>query len=551
MPGIRFIIFFVQLFLLLSKGYSQQVILNTSRIANFCKIWGFLKYYHPIVASGKYDWDNEFLKRTDQIESLTAEKEFSKYYIEWIKSLGTIPKCNTCRIENVKYFRSNFDLNWIADTIQFSNALCEELRYIKQNRNQGENYYVRPAAYIGNALFENEKPYIDSLFPSKEMRLLCLARYWNIIDYFYPYKYKTDENWNDVLIEMIPKFLNASDTTQYHLAILELIAKVNDSHARFGTDYTNKFIGLYWPPFGIKVIENKAVVIKFYDKELCQKNDIHIGDAIIKKDNEDIDNIIKKTERYMAASNTVTKLRNFQGILNGPNDSVLVTYERQGVTGKKYIYRYPYSLFKREVIIPDTIKILEHNIGYINMATLQKNQVNKILTELGQCHAIIFDIRNYPEFILYEVADILNDKKHEFAKFTQPDISYPGMFSYAEPGICGRRNKNSYKGRVILLFDETTQSRAEFTVMALRTAPNVTCIGSQTAGADGNVSMITLPGNFKTYISGLGVYYPDGRETQRIGIIPDIEVKPTIEGIRAGRDEVLEKAIEIAQRTDK
>jgi C-terminal processing protease CtpA/Prc len=46
-------------------------------------------------------------------------------------------------------------------------------------------------------------------------------------------------------------------------------------------------------------------------------------------------------------------------------------------------------------------------------------------------------------------------------------------------------------------------------------------------------------------ISGIGVYYPDGKETQRIGIVPDIEVKPTIKGFRQGRDELLERAIKI------
>ncbi len=38
-------------------------------------------------------------------------------------------------------------------------------------------------------------------------------------------------------------------------------------------------------------------------------------------------------------------------------------------------------------------------------------------------------------------------------------------------------------------------------------------------------------------------YYPDKSETQQIGILPDIEVKSTIQGIRQGRDEVLEAAI--------
>jgi hypothetical protein len=43
------------------------------------------------------------------------------------------------------------------------------------------------------------------------------------------------------------------------------------------------------------------------------------------------------------------------------------------------------------------------------------------------------------------------------------------------------------------------------------------------------------------------VFYPDYTETQRIGIVPDIEIYPTIDGIREGRDEVLDAALQIAQ----
>jgi C-terminal processing protease CtpA/Prc len=46
-------------------------------------------------------------------------------------------------------------------------------------------------------------------------------------------------------------------------------------------------------------------------------------------------------------------------------------------------------------------------------------------------------------------------------------------------------------------------------------------------------------------ISGIGVFYPDKKPTQRVGIIPDIEAKPMLRGIRSGRDEVLEAALRI------
>lgn len=96
--------------------------------------------------------------------------------------------------------------------------------------------------------------------------------------------------------------------------------------------------------------------------------------------------------------------------------------------------------------------------------------------------------------------------------------------------------------------NEETISLAEYTAMAFRAGDNTVIIGSQTQGADGNVSLIPLPGGLKAGISGIGVYYPDGRGTQRIGIVPDIELKPTIQGIREGRDELLEKAIELIQK---
>lgn len=88
---------------------------------------------------------------------------------------------------------------------------------------------------------------------------------------------------------------------------------------------------------------------------------------------------------------------------------------------------------------------------------------------------------------------------------------------------------------------------AEFTLMALRTAPDVTVVGSPTAGADGNVSLIALPGGLRTYFSGLGVYYPDRSPTQRVGIVPDAPVTPTVEGIRNGVDEVLEHALRLVR----
>jgi C-terminal processing protease CtpA/Prc len=79
--------------------------------------------------------------------------------------------------------------------------------------------------------------------------------------------------------------------------------------------------------------------------------------------------------------------------------------------------------------------------------------------------------------------------------------------------------------------------------MSLQTAENAVTIGSQTAGADGNTVPFVFLGEYQTLITGLGIYYPDRTPAQRKGVKVDIEVKPTIQGIREGRDEVLERAL--------
>jgi C-terminal processing protease CtpA/Prc len=143
--------------------------------------------------------------------------------------------------------------------------------------------------------------------------------------------------------------------------------------------------------------------------------------------------------------------------------------------------------------------------------------------------------------VVFTLGSLLVSERKDFARFTFADVANPGAFRWG-PLVSLTPQQLHYSGKVAILVDEVTQSQAEYTTMAFRTAPNAVVIGSTTAGADGDVSTIPLPGG-SSYISGIGVFYPDGRPTQRIGILPDIEVKPTLLGLQAGRDELIEEAI--------
>jgi C-terminal processing protease CtpA/Prc len=190
--------------------------------------------------------------------------------------------------------------------------------------------------------------------------------------------------------------------------------------------------------------------------------------------------------------------------------------------------------------------LIGKDIAYLNNGSLKIKYLPALWKAVRNTRGLIIDIRNYPsDFPIYELSRYLMPKSTPVVKFTNGSILTPGLFTFGGSISMGNENKEYYRGKVCILTNEISVSSAEFHAMAYRAAPGATVIGSTTAGADGNVSSFGLPGGIGTAISGIGVYYPDGRETQRVGIVPDIEIKPTIEGIKNGRDELLEKAIEI------
>jgi hypothetical protein len=194
----------------------------------------------------------------------------------------------------------------------------------------------------------------------------------------------------------------------------------------------------------------------------------------------------------------------------------------------------------------EKFKLLDNNIGYVDMGVIKQRNIPDMIEALKSTKAIVFDMRNYPNNTWEEISNFLNAEEKKFCDYTMPYLNYPGKYVWEEGRKSGFKNKDNYKGKVIVLLNEDSISQSEWTAMCFQTAGNTTIIGSQTAGADGNNIQLDFK-ELHTSYSGIGVYYPDKRETQRIGIVPDIEIKPTIKGIQEGRDEVLERALKFIE----
>ncbi|MGB4968906.1 MAG: S41 family peptidase [Saprospiraceae bacterium] len=513
-------------------------------------IWGFLKYYHPNIARGDYNWDYELFRILPKVLNSDNSKNRDSVLIKWIDSFGefsqgkeTVIKSSAVKIEP--------DLLWIKNS-NFSDELTTLLLKVKNADRPKEHYYIGLQPGVGNPDFKNENAYSQMKYPDAGFRLLTLYRYWNIIQYYFPYKNLIEEDWKNVLEEFIPKFIKAKDDTEYTLTVLELIGRVHDTHANIwgGNPVLNNYFGLRYAAVELTFIESKPVVTSFYDEKSGKETGLEIGDIISVVNSRPVEEIIKDRLKYSPASNYPTKLRDISSNLLRTNDSIIniefIRGDKREIKKLKTFSSKEINIYSKYQVTDTCFKLINKDIAYINNGSLKREYLPKIWKEIENTKGLIIDIRNYPsDFPIYDLSSYLMPKSTPFVKFTNGSIESPGLFTFTKSLNAGKKNKSYFKGKVVILINEISQSSAEFHTMAYRVNPNSTVIGSTTAGADGNVSQFYLPGGISTMISGIGVYYPDGKETQRIGIVPDIELKPTIPGIKKGQDELIEMAIKI------
>lgn len=523
---------------------------QTDNIAFLGKIWGFLKYYHPEIAKGNYNMDYELFRIMPAYLNESSEVKREEMLLRWINHFGTITERKIAN-PSPSDVKLNPDNEWITNSIK-NRSLRDTLQYIYKNRNQGQHFYINMAPGVGNPEFNNENAYTNMPYPDAGFRLLALYRYWNMINYFFPYKYLIESDWNLILKKYIPIFINTKNELEYEQATVQIIGEITDTHANLwgGNDKLEEWKGNYFAPVQLRFIEGKLVVTDYYNPELKIEAGLEIGDVITKIEGKNINTIILGISKYYPASNDAARLRDISAdMFRSKTDQLEIEYLQNGVLKTKKLKLYLtnklniYKWFKRDS--QKCYRLLDNNIGYITLKSIKDDDIPLIKKELRNTKGLIIDIRNYPStFVVFNLGSFFVSSTTPFVKFLNGNANTPGEFTVTKKLEISPSDE-SYQGKLIVLVNEFTQSQAEYTAMAFRAGNNTTIMGSTTAGADGNVSTIMLPGGLRTMISGIGVNYPDGKETQRVGIVPDIVVNPTINGIKNGKDELLEKAIEL------
>ena len=529
-------------------GNSEAQVEN---LAKLCKVWGYVKYTHPVFLLGEKDWDEELLKLIPAVSKADSD-EVNGILHEWVDSLGEVDYGTLNRVPlwaaaKEEEISIQADTSWIsADYL--GEELTQQLSQLGPVPNIDRSKAPVQFNQEGAPGFQREKTDPNCSYQKEEERLLGIFRVWNVIEYYFPYIDVMDESWHDLLDEFIPKIVEANDRQGFELVLLEMTAHLHDLHTGIVIQNTlQDFWGEYLAPVNlIRTKEGEWIVSKVFGN--CP---LQVGDVILGLDGTEVKKIEKNREKYLSVPN---EKKLYQGmalyLLRSKSNTMDITIlrnekeETYTVTGTKQYTNLSWEEKKSH-------EISDENIGIINPSSIPAGDtgtvVSQIMNDLCNTDGLIIDLRQYPSdpnmhmfLSLY-----LQKKGTVYSVMTIPSQSVPGTFINRKISSIGvATGAFYYEKPVVLLMDERSMSSSEFSIMHLRTGDHVVVIGSSSAGVDGNVTELPLPNGNHLRFTSFGVYTPEMGQTQRVGLAPDIEVHPTIEGIKEGRDELMEAAVD-------
>ena len=422
-----------------------------------------------------------------------------------------------------------------------------------------------------NAGLSRKESYPEEKYPSLGYRVLGAAKIYTVINTFFPNKELMDRNWDSVFQVSLPRFVAAKNVEEYGLAVAEMYANIQDGHGFIegGVNLTGKFFGTYVPPFLARFIEDKYVVTRIINDSVAKQSGIKVGDIIHSINGKDPMQILDEIRKYDPTSNKSTQTARFSNLpLVTKTDSLPSVLDMEDENGKRKtvmifgqkINSTIYSS-KNKLLISERpiFKLLSPDIGYVEMKRLELNMVDSMFDTFRNTKGFIMDMRGYPKGTAWDIGPRLTERNYvetaldSWVNATGPLLvsesgEVKGVVRYSCFSRLPSTTKWRYKGKTVMLMNNATQSQAEASGLIFKAANGTLFIGSQTAGANGDVTEFDIPGKINLTFSGMNISYPNGQTMQRIGLIPDVLVLPTIKGIREGRDEVLEKAIEVLQK---
>jgi len=398
------------------------------------------------------------------------------------------------------------------------------------------------AASLERLKAEVEAVSLDTpLDPPRDVRVGNVAIVWNILQHFYPYFDVVPANWDSVLTSALERALADKDGADFLQTLRLMAAALHDGHAAATDAVTLKWGQV---PARLELVEGRVVVI-------AAKSDsgLRTGDEILEINGKPVQEAIADKMRVSSGSPQFRQVRSLKGILSGP---VGDTFRFVVVRGNDTVATSGVAV-PRAWVTPDqgeSIRQLAEDVWYVDLNRAPMEAIDSVMDKLAKARGVVFDLRTHPYLNEGVICHLLTGKEQRGEKFLwYPRIAYPdrervagwdgmgwGFLAPKEPRI---------RGKVVFLTCGEAASYAESYMGYIEGFKLAEIVGGPTAGTNGDMNPIALPGGYKFFWTGSKVTKFDGSQHHLIGIQPTVPLERTLKAVREGRDEYIERALEL------
>lgn len=340
----------------------------------------------------------------------------------------------------------------------------------------------------------------------------------------------------------------AEDRAAMRRALGRLGQVLEDGHVFFGDLYDDGPTG--YMPVVFDHVDGRPVVVRSGDAGLAA------GDTVLAVDGVDIEDVYADYLEWHGAATEGYALDLAMRELRRMDRSKTLTLraadgsEREVVVEPaplEELYALPWVFQPRESGLLDDLG--SPGIAYLNLdyeVTASLDRVEELLALAAGATGLVVDMRGYPGVNNYTVAELL--REGDFAspafanlRWTGPDLAELEESQYELVG------SGDWSGPIALLISPVTVSAAENFAMMLVDDERVHVVGRTSAGTNGNMTGLLVPGGFYLTFTGMRVLFPDGSTFHGVGIQPELEVAPTAADYAEGRDPELEAAVALLE----
>lgn len=363
---------------------------------------------------------------------------------------------------------------------------------------------------------------------------------WNVLQHFYPYFDVVRADWDAELTRAIRGTLAARSELDFYATLDLMMAALRDGHA----SVNNQAIAtdLDGVPLAFDWIEGAVTVTASRVPEVVP------GDVVVSVDGVPALTALERTEARVSGSPQWRRVRALRKFGRGKKDSLArLVLRRDGRAIKVHLVRGTRDIPAEAR--PDSIARLADGVYYVDLTRAAMPEITPRLGTLAAARGVVFDMRGYPKDSGEEVLQHLTDTPIQSAKWNVPRILYPDRERIAGWDTTGRWSLEPEKprlgGKVVFLTDAHAISYAESIMGIVEHYRLGEIVGQTTAGTNGNVNVIRLPGGYSVRFTGMKVLKHDGSQHHLVGIRPTVPVARTRAALRAGRDELLERALQL------